>query len=65
MGNGYGTGKVGQGWAYRVPRKESRVKVRMENRKVMDVKQGSGKRKWNKGGQGLEFWYRVAWSVTT
>ena len=42
MGNGHGTGKVGQGQAYGVPRMESRVKVRMENRKVMDMKQGSG-----------------------
>ena len=44
---------------------ESRVKVRMENRKVMDTKQGSGKHKWNKGGQGSEFQYGVAWSVTS
>ena len=41
-------GKVGQGQAYGVPRTESRVKVRMENRKVRDMKQGSEKRKWNK-----------------
>ena len=54
----------GEGQAYRVPRAESRVEVRMENRKVIDTKQGSGKRKWNKGVQGLEFWYRVAQSVT-
>ena len=32
------TGKVRQGQAYRVPRMESRVKVRMENRKAMDTK---------------------------
>ena len=38
MGNGHGTAKVRQGWAYRVPRTESRVKVRMENRKAMDTK---------------------------
>ena len=49
-------GKVGQGRAYGVLRMESRIKVRMENRKVRDVKQGSGKRKWNKGEQGSEFW---------
>ena len=38
MGSGHGMGKVGQGRAYRVPNTESRVKVRMENRKVMDMK---------------------------
>ena len=64
MGTGHGTGKVGQGQAYGVWRTETRVKVRMENRKIMDIKQGSGKCKWNKGGQGLEFRYGVAWSVT-
>ena len=38
-------GKVGQGWAYGVLRTDRRVKVRIENRKVMDTKQGSWKRK--------------------
>ena len=38
MRSGHGMGKVGQGWAYGVPRTESRVKVRMENIKVMDTK---------------------------
>ena len=33
-----GLGRVGEGWAYGVPRTESRVKVRMENREVMDTK---------------------------
>ena len=37
-GSGHGTGKVRQGWAYGVLRMESRVKVKMENRKVMDMK---------------------------
>ena len=37
-GNGHGTERVRQGQAYRVPRTESRVKVRMENREVMDTK---------------------------
>ena len=60
MENGHGIGKVGQGQAYGVPRMESRVKIRMENKKVMGMKQGSGKRNRNKGGQGSEFWYRVA-----
>ena len=34
-------GRVGQGQAYGVPRTESRVKIRVENRKVTDMKQGS------------------------
>ena len=38
MGSGHGMGKVGQGWAYGVLQTESRVKVRMENRKAMDTK---------------------------
>ena len=33
----------GLSWVYGVLRTESRVKVRMENRKVMDIKQGSWK----------------------
>ena len=37
-GSRHGTGKVVQGQAYRVPRMESRVKVKMENRKVMNTK---------------------------
>ena len=57
-------GKVRQGRAYGVLRNRSRVKVRMENRKVMDMKQGSWKRKWDKGEQGSEFRYGVTWSVT-
>ena len=36
--SGLGTGKVRQGRAYGVLRTESRVKVKMENRKVMDTK---------------------------
>ena len=40
MGGRHGIGKVRQGWAYRVLRTESRVKVRMENRNVMDTQQG-------------------------
>ena len=31
-------GKVRQTWAYGVTRMDQRVKVRMENRKVMDMK---------------------------
>ena len=38
MGNGHGMGTVRQGWAYGVPRMEPMVKVRMENREVMDMK---------------------------
>ena len=34
-GSGHGMRRVRQGRAYGVPRMESRVKVRMENRKVM------------------------------
>ena len=49
MGNGYEMGKVGQGQAYGVPRMESRVKVRMENRKVMDTNQGSLETKMGRG----------------
>ena len=60
----HGTGKVRQGWTYRVLRTDRRVKVRIGSRKVMDTKQGSWKRKWDKGEQGLEFWYSVAQSVT-
>ena len=41
-------GKVGQGWAYGVPRMDQRVKVRMENRKVMDMK-GLGNEHGTKG----------------
>ena len=37
-GNGHGTGRVGQGWVYRVPKMESRFIVRMENREVMNMK---------------------------
>ena len=37
-GNGHGTGRVGRGRAYGVPKAESRFEVRMENRKVMDMK---------------------------
>ena len=36
--NGHGSGRVGQGQAYGVPKMESRFVVRMENRKVMDTK---------------------------
>ena len=54
MGSGHGMGKVGQGQAYGVLRMESRVKVRMENRKAMDTK-GLWKRTWVKGEQELEF----------
>ena len=57
-------GKVGQGQAYRVLRMDKRVKVRIGNRKVMDMKQGSWKQKWDKGEQGSEFWYGVTQSVT-
>ena len=32
------TGRVGEGRAYRVPKMELRFEVRMENRKVMDMK---------------------------
>ena len=39
--NRLGTGRVGQGWAYGVPEMELRFEVRMENRKEMDMKQGS------------------------
>ena len=56
--------KVRQGQAYRVPRMESRVKVRMENRKVMDMEQGSWKQTWVKGEQRSEYQYGVAQSVT-
>ena len=38
-GNGHGTGRVGQGQAYRVAKMELRFEV-MENRKVLDMKQG-------------------------
>ena len=38
MGSRHGTGKVRQGQAYGVSKMESRVKVKMENRKVMDMK---------------------------
>ena len=64
MGSGHGTGRVRQGQVYGVPRTESRVKVRKENRKVMDMKQGPWKRTWVKGEQVSEFQYSVAWSVT-
>ena len=37
-GNGHGTGRVGQGWAYGVPRTELRFEFRMEDRKVMTAK---------------------------
>ena len=37
-GNGHGTGRVGQGQVYGVPKTKSRFQVRMENRKVMDTK---------------------------
>ena len=43
---------------------DQRVKGRMENRKVLDMKQGPWKRKRNKGEQGSDFWYGVAQSVT-
>ena len=39
--NGHGTGRVGEGQAYGVPETELRFEVRMENRKEMDMKQGS------------------------
>ena len=64
-GNGHGTGRVGQGRAYGVPKTELRFEVRMENRKVMDTKQGSLRRTWVKGGQGLEFRCGVAQSITS
>ena len=36
-GNRHGTGRVGQGRVYGVLKMESRFKVRMEDRKVMDM----------------------------
>ena len=33
-----GKWEVGQGWVYRVPRTELRIKVGIENREVMDTK---------------------------
>ena len=42
-------GEDRQGQAYGVLRTDQRVKVRMGNRKVMDTKQGSGNKKWDKG----------------
>ena len=38
-------GEDGQSWAYRVPKTDQRVKVRIGNRKVMEMKQGSLKTK--------------------
>ena len=38
MGNGHGIGRVRQGREYGVLRTELRVKVRIENREVMDMK---------------------------
>ena len=32
-GNRHGMGRVGEGWAYRVPEMELRFEVKMENRK--------------------------------
>ena len=32
---------------------DQRVKIRMENRKVMDMKQGSWKQTWDKGETGI------------
>ena len=40
MGSEHGMGRVREGQAYGVPRTESRVKVRMENKKVMDMNKG-------------------------
>ena len=48
-------GKVGQGRAYGFLRTESRIKIRMENRKVMDMKglgnehRSRGSRDWSSG----------------
>ena len=57
-------GRSGRVWHMEFQEIDQRVKVRMENRKVMDMKQGSWKRKWYKGEQGSEFQYDVAQSVT-
>ena len=35
--NGHGTGRVGQGQVYGVPKMELRFKVRMEDREAMDM----------------------------
>ena len=37
-GNRHGTGRVGQGQAYGVLKTELRFEVKMENRKVMEMK---------------------------
>ena len=44
---------------------DQRVKVRMGNRKIMDMKKGSWKQKWDEGEQGLEFQDGVAHSITS
>ena len=41
MGKGHEMGKLGRVRIYGVPRMDQRVKVRMGNRKVTDMKQGS------------------------
>ena len=40
-GERVGNGEDGQGQAYGVPKMDQRVKVRIENKKVMEMKQGS------------------------
>ena len=40
----------GQGWAYGVPNMDQMVKVRIGNRKVMEMKQGSLETKMRQGG---------------
>ena len=39
----------GQGWAYGVPRMDQRVKVRIGNRKVIEMKQGSLEMRMGRG----------------
>ena len=40
-GEQVGDGEDGQGWAYGVLKMDQRVKVRIGNRKVIEMKQGS------------------------
>ena len=63
MGNGHGMGRVWQGWHTEFQKTESRVKVRMENRKVMDTNKGLGEH-GSRGSGESEFWYGIAQSVT-
>ena len=44
-----GNGEDGQGQAYRVPNTDQRVKVRIRNRKVMEMKHGSLEAKMGRG----------------